>query len=656
MAATLHRETESAVQAFSRLDSRSTSRSLLRWFAILLFVWSISGIYEGYHLKRGWVPWDAGAYAQSAARVLHGQLPHRDFIDVYTGGLSYLNAGAMRLFGETLAAERFVLFIFFMAWVPVLYWIASRFCPDWVAGGVALLAMVWSVPNYSEAVPSWYNLFFASFGVAALLAYLKRPAWKWLLLAGICGGLSFLAKSVGLCYAGAVLLFFVFREQRMNAEDATISVASSRFPSRKLGWRGYTVFVCACLLIFLVLLIRLISPLALLGADAAADEFVLFLLPAASLCAVLVAGEMKICNPPGSLRRLASLFRMCIPFGIGVVLPISIFFVPYIRAHAAGMLLHDLFTQASTRIAAAYKLPDVFATVLPAAFLVAMVAASVVFRKLTRLILLACVTGFLIWAVATAFTMYQGYVAIWSAAYWLPPILVAVGSGLFLRSPRPGAPGNLQEGQPLFLLLSVTALCALVEFPYSAPVYFCYVAPLAILCVAALVRPFPRVSRAMLAVIYAGFLVFVVFAVTPDFIYAMGFGYRPDKQSTRIELPRAGGLRADTRSATIYEKLIPLIRAHAGSGNIYAAGDCPEVYFLSGHRNLTPDIYDFLDPQAGQPQRVLAFIDDPQINVVVLNNKPALTSPLPKELREAIAQRFPLSETVGNFEVHWRNK
>src|SRR6266567_2118700 len=185
----------------------------LRWWLILIVVWGISGIYEGRHLKRGWVPHDEGAFAQSADRVLHGELPHRDYTEVYTGGLSYLNAFAFRFLGESFATTRIVLFVFFLAWVPAVYWIASKLAPDWVAGGVTLLAVVWSLPNYSAAVPSWYNLFFSTFGLAALLSYLDKRSPRRLFVAGLCGGLSLLAKSTALYYGAAALLFFLFYEQ-----------------------------------------------------------------------------------------------------------------------------------------------------------------------------------------------------------------------------------------------------------------------------------------------------------------------------------------------------------------------------------------------------------------------------------------------------------
>src|SRR3984893_629975 len=101
------------------------SRRVVPWI-LLLIVWLISGIYAGAHLKRGWVPHDEGAFAQSADRVLHGELPHRDYTEIYTGGLAYLNAFAFRYLGEDLAVLRIVLFVFFLLWIPVFYWTASN--------------------------------------------------------------------------------------------------------------------------------------------------------------------------------------------------------------------------------------------------------------------------------------------------------------------------------------------------------------------------------------------------------------------------------------------------------------------------------------------------------------------------------------------------
>src|SRR5436305_14950559 len=81
----------------------------------------VSAWYMASNLKRGWVPHDEGALAESADRVLHGELPHRDFDEIYTGGLSFLNAAAFRIFGTNLASMRYMLYAFAMAWVVSFY-------------------------------------------------------------------------------------------------------------------------------------------------------------------------------------------------------------------------------------------------------------------------------------------------------------------------------------------------------------------------------------------------------------------------------------------------------------------------------------------------------------------------------------------------------
>ena len=59
-------------------------------YTILLVVWIISAVYVSGFIRPGWIPHDEGSLAQSAERVLAGELPHRDFDEIYTGGLSFL--------------------------------------------------------------------------------------------------------------------------------------------------------------------------------------------------------------------------------------------------------------------------------------------------------------------------------------------------------------------------------------------------------------------------------------------------------------------------------------------------------------------------------------------------------------------------------------
>src|SRR5438105_5356196 len=141
----------------------SERSSTSRWSAaILSLVWLISAVYMGASLDKGWMAYDDCTLGQSAERVLHGEMPHRDFHDVYTGGLAYGNAAVFRIFGVNLFALRVFVFVVFLAWVPAVYALAAEFTSPRMAGLVTLIAVVWSIPNYTTPMPSWYSLMLAS--------------------------------------------------------------------------------------------------------------------------------------------------------------------------------------------------------------------------------------------------------------------------------------------------------------------------------------------------------------------------------------------------------------------------------------------------------------------------------------------------------------
>src|SRR5437588_7552977 len=101
--------------------------TLLGWcarHAAFFLVFAISAWYAAENLNRGWIRHDDGALGQMAERVLHGELPHRDFADIYTGALDYPHALAFKFFGTTLTSLRLVLFAAFLGWLPVVYRVA----------------------------------------------------------------------------------------------------------------------------------------------------------------------------------------------------------------------------------------------------------------------------------------------------------------------------------------------------------------------------------------------------------------------------------------------------------------------------------------------------------------------------------------------------
>ncbi|HVO80646.1 MAG TPA: glycosyltransferase family 39 protein [Terriglobales bacterium] len=608
-----------------------------RWWTVLLLVWALCAVYSATLLRRGWVPHDEGTIGQSAARVLAGQLPHRDFDDVYTGGLGCLNALAMRVFGESLLAPRIALFLCFLAWVPAVYSIASRFTSAVVAGFITLLAAAWSIPVYSSAAPSWYNLFLATFGLAALLRYLDTNSARWLFLAGLCGGISFVFKVSGLYFIASALLFFVFVEQDVHP------------PASGPGKRTlYSLLIIGGLIAFFA------AVFAVVRKNLSAVAVVEFVVPAAALAFFCIWREMqggRIEAP----RRFSVLARMLLPFLAGAALPVLIYLIPYVLSGSLFSLINGVFILPARRFDFAARRPPGFgpARILATIALVTLLVAAYRSRGRSWTTRLG-VAAVLLVVFVTARTHPTVFAAAWAPLALLVPLGALAGVLLLGNTAFSERNPPLRRRQ-LMLLLSVTVVCSLIQLPFAVGVYFCYAAPLVILALLALFSTAQQPSRFLLGSVLVFYLAFVVFLVTPGFVYVMGSYYQPDPQTQRLNLARAGGLRVDPAEAREYEQLIPMVQQHAGGSEfIYAGPDCPEVYFLSGKRNPTRTLFDFFDPPEGRTPRILATLDSRQVKVAAILLQPAFSPPMASDLLAALRERFPNAAKIGKFEVRWR--
>ncbi len=138
-------------------------------------------------------------------------------------------------------------------------------------------------------MPSWYNLFFATFGAAALLRYLDVRTRRWLFVAGVCGGVSILIKVIGAYYIAGVLLFLAFLEQSENSRDSSerSSEKSLAAEDSQNSW-PYRVFSVSALLLFLATLVLVLH--SRLGMA----ELYHFLLPSAVLVGLILLREQSV--------------------------------------------------------------------------------------------------------------------------------------------------------------------------------------------------------------------------------------------------------------------------------------------------------------------------------------------------------------------------
>jgi len=623
--------TEALAASQSEVAVMTAVQGWLVHLMVLGAVFVIAAVYVGARIGNGWVPADDGILSQSALRVMQGLLPHRDFAEIYTGGLSVIHALAFRVFGVSLLSLRICVFLFFLAWIPAVYYIALRFTSAVAAGLVTLVAVAWSYPNYPAAMPSWYNLFLATFGAAALLRYLDVRRARWLFVAGVCGGVSILIKVIGAYYIAGVLLFLAFLEQsdeqsdHESAETGTSAVA-------------YRVFSTSALLLFLAMVIYVFH--ARLGSG----EFYHFVLPAAVLVALILLGERNV-QGAATGKRFSGLLRLVIPFGCGVVSPVIAFMAPYARSGAVGQFFSGVTSSAIARsVGLGVLRPVSIKEAIFALALAALVAGAMYLREFQGKLVGAAV-GLGLMAMLVKSATSSGIVSgVWYSVATLTPLVVLLGAAVVLAARKWGGQTKLQQ-QRVMVLISLAAMCGMVQYPFAAPIYLCYAMPLTLLAAVAIVATAKNQPGTYVLAAVAGFyLLFGVAILVPDYVYELTHKVgRMDE----LHLKRAGGLRIEY--AANFEDLIHLLQQHSPNGLMYAGNDCPELYFLAGLKNVTRD-------DGGAPaEEVLKALQSDDLKLVVINEAPFFPSAkMSPEVRAEVMRKFPENELVGIFRVFWR--
>jgi hypothetical protein len=578
---------------------------------MLVLLWAGGVLAVAVLVRRFWIPLDDGTLAQAAERVLGGELPHRDFADPYTGLGAFIGALAFDLF-------RVPLVVGFAIWLPAIWMVARRFAEPDVAMWVTVLAALLSVLTYPAAMPTWFGLYAVTWGLVALLAYVEGRRRRWLLAAGAAGGVAVLFKVVGLYFLAAALLTVAW--------------------TRADGSRGYRIVTVSSVGLFLFLLGRMVLP------RTSVTGVYHFFLP--SLClgiAVTVRAWRRRAAPDrGGLGSLSLDGAVLL---LGALAPVLLFLVPYAATGSMGTWLEGVFLLPGRRFESASSGPASPWTVSTGMAAVAFMVAGARLSG-ARARHLAIALGALMAAGLAVDDYLDGAVlsALWySTRTWIPA-LTAVGAWQWLARWR------AHDGEPdptgaYVALVSTAALWSLVQFPYSSPAYFFYVAPLGVLATAGVLhaesrpRPGPVVGvlAAMCAFLGAGYVAGVAATGT-----------------TPLALER-GGILVSEAEAERYQRLATVIQEHDRGGNIWAGPDAPEVYFLSGRPNRTPVLYEFLTPRFEVTEDLSRFLDDGRVSLVVINSRPLFSASLPESLQAWLARAFPEEEVVDPYLVRWRS-
>jgi hypothetical protein len=625
-------DTRGGAAMFPLLETRSRRAHAVS----AVIVTAVAALSIGRLMVRGWVPFDEGALGQSADRVLLGQLPHRDFDEIYTGGLSIVHALAFRLLGENLVSMRLVLFAAIVAATPALYYIASRFTAPAIAAAVSIAAFLASFPSYPAPLPSWYNLVFALFASAALMRFLEARSRRWLLVAGLAAGTSVLFKIVGLWLIDAIALFLIF--------DAHTTAPEGRStPPRR------TIYA---LPVGVIILTLAAGPLVLMRSRLRAAELVELAVPVVAVCVAVATEVYRAFLKGESSRALIRLVATAWPFMLGVALPLLCFVVPYVMTGAVGSLYRGVFVLPQERLAwAAADGPPVMAMLLGLPPLYLMTSARFSRTVLRRHEVLTII-GLEVALVALSVLSLNTTAVLWSVVRMTAPVLV-IGAAVVVAASEKGGGGSLHR-QQLLLLASTASWCALVQFPMDTYQYFLYVLPLFVLLATAVTTVRGTLDRSVALSTLSAFLVLAVL-LRPAYIGRAGGESvtLTGQEAATLDLTR-GGLTIRREERDEYLRVVAAIREHSRSRFIYVSPDAPEVYFLAERENPTRTLFDFFEDPQGRTDRVLAAVSQRDVDVVVINKKPRFSGPMPADLYDSLATRFTASAETERFEVRWR--
>jgi hypothetical protein len=585
-------------------------------------------------VSRAWIPQDDGMLAQAAELVLHGGIPHLDYEEVYTGGLSWLYAGVFRTAGVDLVNIRWALFVGASVGVWLIYAITRRYLRPASAGLATWIALVWSFPNYFAGLPSWWLLICALLSLWALIRYVETQQWRYVLGAGLAAGLAITIKQTGLYLFMAVLLSLLYNRKR---PDISLRTAIGERVGRWALAAGSLAFA------------GLILAPRLFAAEG------LYLLAPVLACAVALAVS---CEREQCVAGGQSPLKLACVAASAAGLPVACFAIPYMSQDGFWQLVYGAVLLPRMRIALISRPMLEILTAIPLSVpLLGLAYLEFRSRNSPHSVALTVAR----WTAAIVLPVYalwdvKSYHIVWQfarAAAALLPVAAAwlLASGR-LRDPR--------KRTMLFMSAVILAWISLNQFPYAGPVYFCYTAPLAVISAIAAVhgdagvrtgtmRPWV-VLLLMFPLLSANRVSFGWLGVSPDPPEEEVFSWSriPERSNAQMELPRAH-LNVSAEDANTYGRLVTSIRAHLNGGQLVAGPDCPEVYFLAGLTNPSGRLYDTFSNSANDDATPWL-----KAQVIVVNHVIGPSGAPSTQLITALRRAFSHGERLGQFEIRWR--
>ena len=554
------------------------------WTAALLFLvaiaWFSLGVDKTFHVR------DEGYLMSRSARVAAGELPHRDFVDVYGPATFVLTGAVVRVLGEDVLGVHWFLAGVKAAAVATGYLVTRAIAPRSFAVFGALLAtafwgrLIW---NLNAPYASLYTVALAPLALLALIVAERRRSLAGLFVAGAVAGTTMLFKQslAGFLVLGMGLALWaigMLREEPPTAHRAR----ETRLALGAWALAGLAVLVP-------------------IGPFLGSSEYLLHILPIHALMALVARGVVA----RGGTGSLAAILRdRLLPFGAGVAAVLGAVALAYLAMGALGALWDDMFVlpMTLTNYARAVHLPPakLAAVVGGAAALLGAVPLALAERRRLAVGL----------ASVAALALGLGVRAEWEAPWhWfvegptllggLQPAAVA-WAGILTVAPslrRGRLPGGA-AGPAWLALLFLHVFLAFQGFPRAGPDLFVAQGAQVLLLAAVLAtwhgaltagwssRP-ARLGVALLLLLLPTWL-----AVAP--VGSVIGPLRAPQNLRELRFPQTAGIsipRAESRRLHVpaLEQLVERLGAEPAGAPVLVLGNEAVIHFASGRPALLPE-------------------------------------------------------------------
>ena len=592
---------------------------------------------------------DEGQFAQCAGRILAGELPHRDFDEPYTGGVSLWHAGGLLVFGRSFLSLRWAMLLAFLPAVPVLFDLLYRMLRrPTAAAAVTAGAVVCSVGMTHAPHANSYLLAVGIVGTWAAVraALCDADRTRWFALAGLCGGVAVTVKVTGAYQLAAGGLALAAFGGAPGVRPGS-GFGSSRTDRVAGGLVRLAAVLCG---------VGLLVPV--LGGRPTPGVLAFFALPAG-----LVLAAVPVLEPDFDGRRFA---RAATAYGGAAAVPVGALLSVYWFADALPDLYRGLVTLPRMRAGGAAFSPPPG----PAAALSATPPLLALLPHRGRRVRMVAAGGLLAFGgllVAAlhvdqpTYNFHPTLLRFYDAWRWLPAGLAA---GVCVAAWRGGrfAGASPRRRRVCFAATAGAVFFHLHQYPWSEPLYVFHVLPLTVAAAAsfATLGDPGGVDRgntpARTAGSPAAMLTGVVLATAVFCLLRFGRDgaqaeFVPDVTDPDARPVVVSGLHTRGPDAADRLAVLAALRDLPAGTTILAGPDGPDLYFLTGRPNPTRLIYDFFSTSPDPAADLLRTAARPDVSAVVVNTDPPFSDPWPAAVVDRIAATCERTERHGRFRV-----